>query len=93
MSKNNHTQLEAIVSFDERGQLVIPKDLRKKFNLKAGDKFALISCMTNCNDSDCCAPSDSASLCCFTLVHTDQLKGVVNQALEPMMTTVFSNSN
>lgn len=86
---NNTTQLEAIVSFDERGQLVIPKDLRKKFNLKAGDKFALISCMTNSCDPGCCDPGDDSTLCCFTLVHTDQLKDIVNQALSPMMADVL----
>ncbi len=86
---NNCTQIEAIVSFDERGQLVIPKDLRKKFNLQPGDKFALISCMTNCGDGNC--TSEETTLCCFTLVHTDQLKGVVNQALGPVMSGIFNN--
>ena len=91
MSKNkNSCQIEAIVSFDERGQLVIPKDLRKKFNLQAGEKFALISCMTDCNDDDCCTPSSESSLCCFTLVHTNQLKGIVEQALGPMMSEIFN---
>jgi len=76
-------EIEAIVSFDDRGQLVIPKDLRKKFGLKAGDKFALISCMTG-GESGCCSSEDT-SLCCLTLVHTGQLKGMVNGALQPML--------
>ena len=88
MSDNNCVQIEAIVSFDDRGQLVIPKDLRKKFQLNAGDKFALISCMTDANGG-CCSPSEAA-VCCFTLVHTDQLKSLVNQALGPMMNQIFS---
>ena len=67
-------ELEAIVSFDDRGQLVIPKDLRKKFNLKAGHKFALISCIksSSCSDGDCQESKDE--ICCFTLVSTDQIK-------------------
>jgi len=76
-------EIEAIVSFDDRGQLVIPKDLRKKFGLKAGDKFALISCMTG-GDDGCCDPTES-SLCCFTLVHTGQLKNMVSSSLQPML--------
>lgn len=96
MAKNeNCCEIEAIVSFDDRGQLVIPKDLRKKFNLKAGDKFALISCMSS-EGSSSCSPSDSESnccdtsasesgLCCFTLVNTNQLKGLVAETLGPMM--------
>ena len=88
-------EIEAIVSFDERGQLVIPKDLRKKFNLKAGDKFALISCMTSDGASSCGTSEDDANccdtstldsgLCCFTLVNTNQLKGLVADTLGPML--------
>ncbi len=86
MAKNeNCCEIEAIVSFDDRGQLVIPKDLRKKFGLKAGDKFALISCMTGDSEDNCCTSKDSSSLCCFTLVNTNQLKGLVAQTLGPMM--------
>ena len=89
MANNNDCmQIEAIVSFDDRGQLVIPKDLRKKFRLKSGDKFALISCMTNGEGEGCCQPSES-SLCCFTLVHTDQLKSLVSQALGPSLSAIF----
>lgn len=102
MAETNNCEIEAIVSFDERGQLVIPKDLRKKFNLKAGDKFALISCMTPQNNSEClpdseangvncCSPDDKeSSLCCFTLINTKQLRGIVGQSLGPMMSSIFS---
>lgn len=34
--------LEAIVSCDDRGQLVLPKDLRKKLNITSGQKLALM---------------------------------------------------
>ena len=74
--------VEAIVSFDERGQLVIPKDVRKKFNLIAGDKFALISCSTE--------NSDNGSNCCFTLMKTGQLEDMVKQSLGPMFSEIFS---
>lgn len=102
MTGNNSCEIEAIVSFDERGQLVIPKDLRKKFNLKAGDKFALISCMTpqqtsNCASPDegeqasCCSSEDQDStICCFTLINTKQLRGIVAQSLSPVMSKIFS---
>ena len=90
---NNCCQIEAIVSFDDRGQLVLPKDLRKKFNLKAGDKFALISCVTPESEGDCCGTDSQGGLCCFTLVHTSQLTGMVEQALEPMMSSIGQNRN
>jgi len=85
-------EIEAIVSFDDRGQLVIPKDLRKKFNLKAGDKFALISCVPSdagcCSteeNTDCCSPTEDNEVCCFTLVNTNQLKGMIANFMSPAM--------
>ena len=75
MTKNKESKtcckLEAVVSFDDRGQLVLPKDIRKKFNLSSGDKFAIISCMDNDN------------LCCLTLVKTDSLNSTMQDFLRP----------
>lgn len=92
MNTESTYEIEAIVSFDDRGQLVIPKDLRKKFNLKAGDKFALISCVQGVNcceapatDNSCC---DNQDVCCFTLINTKQLKGMISAALHPMMSNM-----
>jgi len=34
--QNNHCTLEAIVSVDERGQMVLPKDLRARLQIGAG---------------------------------------------------------
>lgn len=82
MSKNQNTpccQIEAVVSIDERGQIIIPKDVRKKFGLQSGDKFALMSCGTS---------GDGGSACCFTLMKTDQLKGMVQQVLSPIFTEI-----
>lgn len=89
----NRYELEAIVSFDDRGQLVIPKDLRKKFNLKAGDKFALISCAPSnmgccdvpASDGSCCDGLGDNEVCCFTLVNTNQLKGLIGHFMGPAM--------
>ena len=33
-------RVESIISVDERGQMVLPKDLRDKANIRAGDKLA-----------------------------------------------------
>lgn len=80
MDKNtgnmNCCEVEAIVSFDERGQLVIPKDVRKKFGLKAGDKFALVSCYSE---------GDVKGPCCFTLLKTADMRTVVSQSLKPIL--------
>lgn len=36
-------QVEAVLSIDSRGQIVIPKEVRKRANLHDGDKLALVS--------------------------------------------------
>ena len=36
-------KVEALVSIDERGQMVLPKEARDKANIHPGDKLAVIS--------------------------------------------------
>ncbi len=53
MTKNPHNrinraipatcQAEAILSIDSRGQIVIPKEVRKRANIQDGDRLALVS--------------------------------------------------
>ncbi len=75
MEKNNKQccQLEAVVSFDERGQLVIPKELRKKFNLNSSEKFAIISC------------TEGTELCCLSFIKTEMLNDTMKKILAPAM--------
>lgn len=75
---NSCYEIEAVVSFDERGQLVLPKDLRKKFKLNAGEKFLLASC------------SDSKGLCCLTLVKTNSINHLVGNVLNPFVQKIKS---
>jgi AbrB family looped-hinge helix DNA binding protein len=66
-------KVESLVSVDERGQMVLPKDLREKANIKPGDKLAVISW-----------EKDGAT-CCFTLIKADSLAGGIRDFLGPMM--------
>ncbi len=34
----NYCKVESIISVDERGQMVLPKELRDRANIRAGDK-------------------------------------------------------
>ena len=36
--------MEAFVSIDERGQMVLPKDIREKANINPGDKLTVVTC-------------------------------------------------
>ena len=65
-------RVEFVVSIDERGQMVLPKELREKANIKAGDKLAVVSCGRN------------GGMACLALVKVDELSGLVKQMLGPV---------
>jgi len=65
--------VEAVVTIDERGQMILPKELRDKAKINAGDKLAIISF------------EKAGELCCFSILKADQLGGMVKNFLGPMM--------
>ncbi len=72
----NCCSVESVVSIDERGQMVLPKEIRDKANIHSGDKLALIG--WECN----------GELCCITLIKADQLGLLVKDLLGPMMRAI-----
>jgi AbrB family looped-hinge helix DNA binding protein len=66
-------KVDAIITVDERGQMVLPKDVRKKANIKPGDKFALV-CM-----------QEGGKVCCISLIKVDELTKMVEERLGPIM--------
>ncbi len=71
-------KVEAIISIDERGQMVLPKELRDKVNIRAGDKLAVVS-MQKDNKS-----------CCLTMIKADELADMVKGMLGPVMEEVLN---
>jgi antitoxin PrlF len=65
--------VEAVLSVDERGQMVLPKDIREKAGIRTGDKLALISWEKN------------GSICCLALMKVENLSGMVKDVLGPLM--------
>lgn len=65
--------VEAVLSIDERGQMVLPKDVREKAGIKTGDKLALISW------------SRDGDVCCLALMKVENLSGMVTDILGPLM--------
>ncbi len=68
--------VEAVISVDERGQMVLPKDLRARARIQPGDKLALVSWERD------------GVVCCMSLIKTDALSEMVKGVLGPMMTQV-----
>jgi len=64
--------IESIITVDERGQMVLPKDLRDRANIRAGDKLAVVSWKMD------------GKTCCISLIKVDDLTGLVRQLLGPV---------
>ncbi len=66
-------RIESIVSTDDRGQMVLPRDVREKAGIKPGDKLALVSFENN------------GKITCIALVPADSLSGTVQDLLGPLL--------
>lgn len=65
--------VEAVLSMDDRGQMVLPKDVREKAGIRSGDKLALISWEKN------------GTVCCLALMKVENLSGMVKDVLGPVL--------
>lgn len=66
-------KVEALVSIDDRGQMVLPKELREKANIGAGDKLAVTSW------------EKDGKVCCIILTKAQELSDMVRATLGPVM--------
>jgi antitoxin PrlF len=69
--------VESLISVDERGQMVLPKEARDKAGIKAGDKLALVSWIKE------------GEVCCFTLIKVDVLTDMVKDHLGPLLKDIL----
>jgi len=58
---------------DAKGQIVLPKDLRERANIKLSDKLAVIGFERDGN------------VCCIVMVKADTLSGTVKNMLGPIL--------
>ena len=75
--KINCCKVESLISVDERGQMVLPKELRDKINIRAGDKLAVTTWEKN------------GKICCITLMKVEELADMVKNVLGPVMKEIF----
>jgi AbrB family looped-hinge helix DNA binding protein len=69
--------VESIVSVDERGQMVLPKDIREKAKIRPGDKLAVVSM------------EKDGKICCLSLIRAEELEGMVKSVLGPVIDDIF----
>ena len=70
-------KVESIISIDDRGQMVLPKAIRDKANIHAGDKVALISW------------EKDGKTCCISLIKVEDLTEMVKEMLGPLMKEIL----
>jgi AbrB family looped-hinge helix DNA binding protein len=62
---------------DAKGQIVLPKDLREKADLKAADKIAVVSW------------EKEGKVCCIVMIKAERLVGAVSKMLSPLLKGVI----
>ncbi|MFC1942805.1 HgcAB-associated protein HgcC [Chloroflexota bacterium] len=75
--KAGSCKVEALVSIDERGQMILPKELRDRANICAGDKLAVTSW------------EKDGKVCCISLIKADELTDLVKNILGPVMKDIL----
>jgi antitoxin PrlF len=76
-NKRECCRIDAIVNVDSKGQIVLPKDLREKADIKANDKLALMGV------------EQGGALCCIVMMKADSLGDTVKGMLGPMLNEAF----
>ena len=66
-------KVESLIAVDERGQMVLPKELRDRAGIKGGDKLAVIGW------------EKEGRVCCLSLIKVDEFSGMVREVLGPLM--------
>ncbi len=66
--------VESVVSIDERGQMVLPKEIREKAKICPGDKLVVITM------------EKDGKFCCLSLIKAQDFEGMVKNLLSPMLT-------
>ncbi len=76
--ENASCHVESVLNIDERGQMVLPKDLRNRAGIGPGDRIAVVSHEMN------------GEVCCITLIKAERLDGPVRGVLGPVMSELVS---
>jgi AbrB family looped-hinge helix DNA binding protein len=77
----NCCKVESLISVDERGQMVLPKEIRDKANIHPGDKLALVSW------------EKDGRICCISLIRAEDFGGMVKGLLGAMMKEMAETSS
>jgi len=72
-------RVEALVSVDDRGQMVLPKEIRKRANIRGGDKLAVTTL------------EKEGKVCCILLTKAEELADLVRATLGPVAEEILKD--
>jgi len=70
-------KVEAMVSVDERGQMILPKDLRDRAGIQPGEKLAVTTW------------EKEGKIYCISMIRADELATMVKGVLGPVMKDIL----
>jgi len=73
-------KVEALIGVDDRGQMVLPKEIRDKAKIRGGDKLALTTI------------EREGAVCCLLLTKADDLVAGVRATLGPVAEGLLSDA-
>ena len=74
-AKASH-QIEAIITIDERGQMVLPKETRARAGIRAGEKLALVGWRKG------------DRVCCLSLIKVDEMSEMLGELVGSLVAAV-----
>lgn len=74
-------RIDAVITMDPKGQIVLPKDLREKAKMKPNDKIAVVAC------------EKDGEVCCIMLLKADRFAGAVTKTVGPLIKGVIKQEN
>lgn len=74
-----YCKVDSLVSVDERGQMVLPKEIRDKARIRAGEKLAVISW------------EKDGEVYCISLVKIEAITEMVKGMLGPVMKEILQD--
>ncbi|MFQ5797089.1 MAG: HgcAB-associated protein HgcC [Bacteroidota bacterium] len=66
-------KVESVITVDDRGQMVLPKEIRETAKIRPGDKLAVIGW------------EKDGKVCCISLIKVEDLTEMVKDMLGPVM--------
>ena len=70
-------RIDAVITMDAKGQVVLPKDLREKADFKPNEKIAVVAC------------EKEGKVCCIVMLKAEKLVGAVSKTLGPLLKGVI----